>query len=126
MTCEAIRLKGDGKEIPTTKTKKVEKIRTCFILSENAIAQAGNKDIFMRISGPDGMVIAEANDEAHTFMYEGKKIVYSVKKPIVYSNKAQDLCIYWEKKRTYAPGAYIVDIFVDGFLIGSSSFNLEK
>ena len=126
ITVEALKVKGNGQEMPTNKVKRVEKIRTCFILSENAIAKAGKKVIYVRISEPDGTIISESTDQAHEFDYQGKKILFTEKQEINYANKAMDLCIYWAKPRTYKPGVYYADIFVDGINIGTSSISLEK
>ena len=126
ISVEAIKIKGKGQEMPTSKIKKVEKIRTCFVLSENAIAKSGKKIVYVRISDPEGVVVSEGTDDAFSFEYQGNKIIYSSKEEISYSNKAMDVCIYWDKPRTYKPGTYYVDIFVDGANIGTAGFDLEK
>jgi hypothetical protein len=45
---DAIKQKGKDKEISTTKAKRVDKIRACFILGENKIAKAGELNIFLK------------------------------------------------------------------------------
>ncbi|MEI7594339.1 MAG: hypothetical protein WCK02_01225 [Bacteroidota bacterium] len=126
ISVEALKLKSNNQEMPTSKIKKVDKIRTCFVMSENAIAKSGKKTVYVRISDPDGVVISEGTDDAFSFEYQGSKIIYSAKEEINYNNKAMDVCIYWAKPRTYKPGTYYVDIFVDGANIGTAGFDLEK
>lgn len=126
ISVEAIKLKSNGMEMPTSKIKKVDKIRTCFVMSENAIAKAGKKTVYVRISDPDGVVVSEGTDDSFAFEYQGSKIIYSSKEEITYNNKSMDVCIYWAKPRTYKAGTYYVDIFVDGANIGTAGFNLEK
>ena len=121
---DAIKLKS-GKEIPTKKAKKVDKIRTCFVLSENAIAAKGEKTIYLRIAGPDGVILAKGTDDTYSFKYEGKDIIYSSKTTTNYSWKAVDVCMYWEKTKDFKKGSYMAELFLDGYVIGSSTFTLE-
>ena len=122
----AVKMRNNGQEMPTTKIKKVEKIKICFVLSENAIAQSGAKTVYLRLSDPDGVVIAEGTDDNYAFEYDGKKIIYTAKEQITYNNKAMDICMAWNKPREYKAGVYYADLFVDGVNIGTNSFTLEK
>lgn len=121
---EPIRIKGE-KEIPTKKAKKTQKIRVCFLISENAIAKKGTKNVYIRIAEPDGTVLAKGTDDSYTFTYQDKNLAYSIKKEINYDNKAMDMCIYWEKNKDFKPGMYNVDIYVDDMLVGTTTYMLE-
>jgi len=121
---DGIRLKG-AQEIPTKKAKRVQKIRTCFMLSENALTTKGNKTVYLRIAEPDKKILTIGTDDSYLFEYEGKKIAYSLKKEIYYDNKAMDLCFYWDKIKDFKKGAYWVDIYIDNYLLGSSTFDME-
>jgi len=121
---DGIRLKGT-QEIPTKKAKRVQKIRTCFMLSENVLATKGNKTVYLRIAGPDKIILTKGTDDTYMFEYEGKRIVYSLKKEIYYDNKAMDLCFYCDKVKDFKKGDYSVDIYIDNYLLGSSTFNME-
>jgi len=55
-------------------------------------------------------------------------IQYSIKKNIVYDNKAIDLCGYWNKQysgQEMQTGLYHVDIFCEGVIIGHTTFTLR-
>ena len=106
------------------KSTRITKIRVCFTLRENAIATAGTKEVFMRISRPDQMVLAYS--EADVFSFQGEQIVYSAKRQIEYENKDLDVCIFWDSNDQLITGTYTVDIFTDGALIGTTSFNIKK
>ena len=120
-----LKIKSKGLEIQTPKAKKIEKIKTCFVISENAIAQKGKKTIYLRISDPDGVILTKGTDDSYAFKHEGKMIIFSVKQDIVYDNKALDICMYWDKTKAFKKGSYNVDIYVDGKLIGNTVFILE-
>jgi hypothetical protein len=69
--------------------------------------------------------LAAGDDDAYMFEYNGQKIQYSVKKDIDYQNNAIDITIYWDKIEDFTPGAYVVSVFTDGYLIGESQFSLK-
>jgi len=124
---DAIKQKGKDKEISTTKAKRVDKIRACFILGENKIAKAGELNIFLKITAPDGQVLVTSKDESNMFTARGEKQYYSAKKSVNYSNKSMDMCMYFTKKESekLKDGSYKVDVFIDGENVGSSSFGLR-
>lgn len=108
---------------PITKARKVTKIRTCFTLMENDIVTPGVKDVYVRIARPDGLVLATKAD--NLFEFEGDMIVYTAKRQAEYQNKDLDMCIYWDNNQELLPGKYIVDIFIDGNQVGTSSFDIK-
>ncbi|MCF8297476.1 MAG: hypothetical protein K9J13_08050 [Saprospiraceae bacterium] len=122
---DGIRLKSNGQEIPTQRAKRVDKIRTCFLLGENAITEAGNKTIYLRIADPDGKILIKGNKEECLFNFEGQDIAYSIKQQIKYDNKSMDLCFYWDKDIELQKGVYYVDIFIENYRLGSTSFTLQ-
>ena len=123
---DGIVTRSTGKEIPTKKAKKAQKIRACFTIGENAIASAGNKTVYMRIADPAENILYVNESDEYSFEYQGKKLQYTAKEQITYNNKAVDLCIYWAKTKDFVPGTYVVDLFSDGNLIGTSQLTLEK
>lgn len=126
INADGIIVKSKGKEVPTKKVKRAEKIRVCFTIGENAIAAAGTKDIYLRIADPNGTILSMGEGDEFSFESEGKKLQYTTKESINYNNKATDLCLYWVKAKDFIPGTYTVDIFAEGNAIGTSNFILEK
>ena len=95
----------------------------CFTLEENAITPAGTKDVYLRIARPDELVLASS--ENNLFSYQGNTIVYSAIRQVEYQNQNVDLCIYWKNDEELIPGQYMVDLFTDGNMIGSTTFVLK-
>lgn len=106
-----------------TRAKRVKKIRACFTLNENAIAKAGSKTVYMRIIGPDEFVLAKS--EADLFDYEGNKIVFSASRNVDYQNTDVDMCIYYDNNGELLKGKYIVNLHMEGVIIGSAEFVLK-
>jgi FtsZ-binding cell division protein ZapB len=104
---------------------KTLKIKTCFVIRENATAEAGNKDVYVRITRPDGAVLAIS--ESDVFDFQGQQIVYSAKRVVEYENKDIEVCIFWDNTQNQLMlGDYTVDIFAEGNMIGTSKFNIKK
>jgi len=79
----AMAVSRKGNEV--TRARRVDKIRVCLTLSENAIAKAGVRDVYIRVLGPDQFILAKA--ETDLFDFQGEKIVYSAKREVDYQNQ---------------------------------------
>lgn len=110
-----------GKEV--TRARRVEKIKVCFTLIENEIAQPDLRDAFVRITGPDKFVLTKS--ETDQFDFNGEKIVFSAKREVDYQNKDVDLCIFYDNKGDLLVGSYEIAVFLDGILIGQSQFLIK-
>lgn len=122
---DGVRTKSGNKEITSTKAKRVEKVRTCFTLGENPIAKKEDKTIYMKITAPDGKVLANGSDESNMFTVNGEKLLFSAKKDIFYENDAKDMCMYFTKREEFLAGKYKVEVYAEGGMIGSTSFELK-
>jgi hypothetical protein len=117
-----VRVKGEKKETVTDKAKKIDKIKISFTLSENLIATSGNKTIYVRIAGPDNVILYSGDADKSFFMFNGQKLQYSLKKDIVYQNKAIDVIMYWDNTSRYSTGTYKVTVYVDSYKVGDAEF----
>lgn len=123
-----VRLTGSGRERETDKAKKIERVKICFTLGENKLAEPGTKIVYIRIVRPDNVVVTQKVGGDYTFEFEGETLEYSSKKEVDYQNKDTYTCIYWTKKSKEDPamvGTYNISIYADGFEIGKTSFDLR-
>jgi hypothetical protein len=111
-----------GKE--NNKLSKIEKIKVEFTLKENVLAEAGERDVYIRIAGPDDYILAKSEDDL--FEYKGQEIVFSAKRPVEYSNHDLDVTIFWDNNGALMAGTYEVHIFADGEEIGNTKFDIEE
>ncbi len=129
MEATGIRLRSGGeKEVPTDKVQKVDQVRVCFTIGENAVATPGKKDIYIRIARPDQEILVKGKTDEYSFDYQGEKLQYSMMQTIEYDNRSADLCIYWKKEysaQELKPGLYHVDIFCENSIIGHTTFTLR-
>ncbi len=105
------------------KVSKVAKIKVCFTVRENAVAEAGTKDVYMRIIRPDEVVLPAGSGE--TFEFNGEQVVYSAKRQLEFENKDIDMCIFWDKNADLIAGNYTVVLYAENYEIGSATFTLK-
>lgn len=104
---------------------KIEKIRVCFTIRENPVAKSGDRTIYIRIIRPDDAVLTKSKD--NIFNVEGTNIVYSEKRVLNYQNKDIDMCIYYETSaEELIAGEYIISLYSEGKIIGSTSLDLKE
>jgi hypothetical protein len=76
----------------------------------------------MRIARPDDVILTAGMN----FMdFGGEQIVYTASREVSYENVDVDMCIYWQNDGQLVPGAYDLNLYADGYVIGSTSFALK-
>ncbi len=129
ISAKGVRLKGrKQKEQETDKASRIEKIKLCFTISQNLLAEGGEKVVYIRITRPDNMILSKGKNNIYSFMFNGEMLQYSVKKVINYKNQSVNICMYWDKQNkdvSAMMGKYNIAIFVDGYEIGQTSLELK-
>jgi hypothetical protein len=108
----------------TTKINLLDKLRICFTLRENPIAEAGQKEVFMRVIRPDSLVITSSSD--NVFEFNGRKLIYSANRVADYMNQDIEMCIYLDNTGDFIPGNYNVELYLEENMIGQTNFMLTK
>lgn len=105
------------------KVKDVVKFKIDFTIVKNITAETGERTLYVRITKPDNDVLTKS--ASNTFSYENRQLAYSIKKYIEYNGEEQNVTVYWNVEEYLYAGAYRVDIFADGTLIGSQGFTMD-
>ena len=119
--------KKNGKESETTKAKKVDKLVISFDV-DNRIAQAGQTDVYVCITSPDGKSVSVPALGSGTFTTrnEGDK-VYTAKTTVnIESGKPTPVHIDWKQNSAFQKGNYKIEIYHNGFKIGEGTRELRK
>lgn len=107
------------------RNRQLQKLKVSFTLAENKVAQAGTKDIYVQVLGPNNQVIFDVAKGSGTFNIDGREEFYTAKQDILYDNNQQPLTYFYEKGSDYTPGRYNVRIYADGVVIGSKTFEVK-
>lgn len=106
------------------KIKDATKFHIGFTIVKNITAETGERTLYIRITKPDQSILTK--DASLTFKYENRELPYSIKKYIEYDGEEQKIIVYWDIEEFLYAGSYRIDIFAEGTLIGSKSFNFDK
>lgn len=118
----AVSLNKKRKE--TSRINLLDKLRICFTLRENPLAQAGQKDIYMRVLRPDSLVISSSPD--NLFEYNGNRVIYSATRQVDYMNQDIEVCIFLDNNGDFIVGNYSVELYLEDNVIGRTNFMLSK
>jgi hypothetical protein len=127
LTAQPVHLRGSGKEVPTDKIRRLDRVTVCFTLSENTIIPPGNRTLYLRIARPDKEILLAGRGDKYTFEHQGETLQYSMKKDLNYQNEAMDLCVKYNirESQEIQVGLYHVDIFDGDNNIGHTTFELR-
>jgi len=118
----AVALNKKRKE--TSRIGLLDKLRICFTLRENPLANPGQKEVFMRVIRPDSLVITTSPD--NLFEYKESKIIYSANRVVDYINQDIEMCIYMDNTGDFITGNYSVELYLEDNIIGRTTFMLSK
>jgi hypothetical protein len=119
--------KKNGQEKVTTTAKKVDKLIISFDVA-NRIAQTGQTDVYVCITGPDGKAISvpSLGSGSFTTRDEGDK-VFTAKVPVeIEASKSKSVQFAWKQNTPFMKGNYKIEIFHNGFKIGEGTRELKK
>ena len=123
---DAVRVSGT-KEKQTDKAKKADRIRVCFTVLDNQLADKQEKLLYAVIKDPDRKTFTEG-DKSKITLLNGEEIPYSVKKEVFYDNKVMQLCLNLDinqQSEELKAGTYQVEIYSEGVQIGATDFTLK-
>ena len=111
-----------GKDV--TRARSTDKLKTCFTLLENSIAERGVRTVFIRVKGPDGILMTQSQN--NLLPAGGEQLVYSDMREVDYQGSDIEMCIFYGgNNEQFAKGAYTVEIYSGGGLIGSGQALLK-
>jgi hypothetical protein len=107
----------------TDEIRNLDKVRVCFTLRENTIAQAGNKIVYLRVVRPDQLVITTSPD--NLFEVNGEQLIFSANRAVDYANSDIEMCIFLDNTGDFIPGTYNIELYLDGQKIGTGELMLK-
>lgn len=114
--------KGREKQEDDYRAKKISKLKVSFRIGDNKVAQIENKEVFMRISDPEGGYLYDVGTGGGTFMQDGRESPFTSKLSFLFDNKQPQLSFVWEKGSPYKTGTYTIELFCEGNRLGQANF----
>ncbi|NJN43047.1 MAG: hypothetical protein HC811_13280 [Flammeovirgaceae bacterium] len=120
----SVNAKGKERESPF-RSRQLETLKVEFNIAENKVAPIEGKKIMIRVIDENRQVIFDVAKGSGTFLLNGKEEFYTATQEILFDNSKQKLSFLYEKGSEYASGNYSVDIYTDGYLMGSMQFSVR-
>ena len=121
--------RSSGKLIPTERARRSDKIRVCFTVAKNNLAEAGDQELYVQVIDPKNNVIG-VNEQIQFESEEGeeqKTLNYSVVSKFNYENRNLNVCEFVSAKDEdgFETGRYVVNVFNKENLVSTSEFTLK-
>jgi cell division protein FtsL/ribosomal protein L31 len=122
-----IKVKHNGKQKVSDVAKRVDKLLVSFDVN-NRIIDPGEKDLYVVVIGPDGKPITTTDSTGDTFETrdQGSK-TFTAKLPVdLETAKTKNVQFAFAPGGHFQQGAYKIQIYQNGFLIGEKTRELKK
>ncbi|MEN3041062.1 MAG: hypothetical protein ABDH66_05955 [Bacteroidia bacterium] len=119
-------IKENGKEDWDTefRPRRIQRLKICFTVLENQVAEPGPRTAYVVISDPTGKVITNFAQSSGYFTLMDAEQPFSAKVNFTYNNTAQEVCAIYDRPedQELIKGTYQVVVFCEGVEIGRGQF----
>lgn len=118
----AIIVRRGGKIKQTKRASRADKIRVCYTIAPNTLAQAGDRVLYVQVINPDNNIIGDKSN----ITFGQDLLTYSKSESVFYENQALDVCaIVGTTGQDVLKGLYTINIFDAQRQIGSTTLMLK-
>lgn len=101
---------------------KARQLGVSFTVSPNNTAAPGMKEFYVRIISPEGSLLSGGG----SFTIDGRSVAATAHRSVEYANNEIPVSVYWDVNTTLTPGDYTVEVFCDGYRLGSRHITMNK
>lgn len=119
---EGVIVRNNGRIVETDRSRRADKLRTCFTLNANEIAESGDKLLFIQVINPQNNVMGEKS----TVTFEDKVLTYSATSNLFYDKQELDVCVLVNTAESdLVPGTYYIHVFDGPKMVANSTIDLR-
>ena len=116
-------VRNSGKLVENDNARRVDRIRACYTVPQNRIAEAGDKQLYVQVLDPQNNILGENKTVTIDSV---TSITYSAISKFYYEKTALDICENVAPRGDkFAEGLYKINIFDGGKMIASTSLVLD-
>ena len=114
--------KRSGRLVPTTRARRVDNLRICYVVPSNPLTEPGEKRYYVQVIDPNFNVIGSNT----AVQFEETVLNYSYVTTFTYANLSLDVCDFVTSQEIdFAKGVYTVNVFEQSVLVSTSTFSLK-
>lgn len=107
----------------TDRSSRVKRMIATLSLVENDLAPKGPIRVYIRVKGPDGVLLT--NETQRTFELDGEPMICSASREVDYQGKEVELGIYLNDIPDYTKGIYTVEAYTEQTKLGEAELMLR-
>ncbi|MBE6234132.1 MAG: hypothetical protein E7118_06635 [Bacteroidales bacterium] len=107
----------------TDRSSRVKRMIATLSLVENDLAPKGPIRVYIRVKGPDGVLLT--NETQRTFELDGEPMICSASREVDYQGKEVELGIYLNDITDYTKGIYTVEAYTEQTKLGEAELMLR-
>jgi predicted RNase H-like nuclease (RuvC/YqgF family) len=77
MNAAAYKVRSNGKEKEVSSAGSADRIKACYTITKNMIAEKGERVVYMRVTTPDLRVLAAQGEEDNSFSFNGQPMLFT-------------------------------------------------
>lgn len=122
LTGSAVIVRNSGRIVDTKRASRADKVRACFTLAPNPIAEAGDRILYVQVINPENNLLGEKG----VIEFEESVLNYSTITKVFYENDELDVCsIIDAAEGDLVAGRYVVNVFDGPNQIATSFMELK-
>lgn len=107
----------------TDRSSRTVRLVTTLSLVENDLAPKGPVRVYIRVKGPDGILLT--NGTQKTFEFNGEPMICSASREVDYQGAEVEMTVYLNDISDYVKGIYTVDVYTEQSRLGSAELMLR-
>ena len=107
----------------TDRSSRVKRMIATLSLVENDLAPKGPIRVYIRVKGPDGVLLT--NSTQRTFEVDGEPMICSASREVDYQGKEVELGIYLNEIASFVKGIYTVEAYTSQTKLGEAELMLR-
>ena len=107
----------------TDRSSRASKLRACLSLIENSIAERGWRTVYIRVKGPDGVLLTDDTD--NLFTCGSEQMIFSALREVDYQGEEVEICIYFADSAGLQKGKYTVEFYTNETKLGTAETILK-
>ncbi len=119
---EAVIIRKSGRVVDTRRASRADKLRACFTLTPNIVAQKGDRLLFVQVINPKNNILGEKA----TIEFDGNSLTYSANTNVFYEQEELDVCVMVDAlEEDLIEGRYIINVFDGPQQVASTTLDLK-
>ncbi|PQB06076.1 hypothetical protein BST85_12645 [Aureitalea marina] len=119
---EGVIIRNNGKVVDTRRARRADKVRACFTLTPNPIAEKGDRTLYVQVINPANNLLGSKS----VLEFDEGTLNYSAQTNVFYENEELDVCVIVDAdENDLIKGQYVINVFDGPNQVATASMTLK-